>query len=91
MNITIVRKYKTGDGKEFDSEADAKKHIVEHEALEKLRALFSVAINSSLTRQGNVDNVLRNLIGEASEVSKILATYRKKLPKTQPKSRKAAA
>jgi hypothetical protein len=80
LKIETVRKFKV-DGKEFDSEVDARKYAVEHEALGKLRALLNAAINSELVRKGNVDNVLRNILGEASAVSEVLSSYRKKQPK----------
>ena len=85
FKILKVSKYKV-DGREFDTELDARKYAIEQEVLGKLRTLLKVAIDSSLTRQGNVDNVLKNIIGEAAEVSNILLTYRKKQPKSEAKA-----
>ncbi len=89
--MKIVRKFQTDDGQEFTDQVKARQHEVEQEALGKLRNLLKSAIDSSLTRQGNVDNVLKNIIGEASEVSAILSSYRKKQPKeTSAEARKVA-
>lgn len=85
FKILKVSKYKV-DGKEFDTELDARKYAIEQEVLNKLRTLLKIAIDSTLTRQGNVDNVLKNIIGEAAEVSNILSTYRKKQPKSEAKA-----
>lgn len=68
-------------GREFDTPLAARQFVVEQEALDKLRNLLKAAIDSSLTRQGNVDNVLKNILGEAAAVSEILLSYRKKQPK----------
>lgn len=76
----VQTKFKV-NGKEFDSEIDAKKYAVEHEALGKLRELLNAAIHSDLVRKGNVDNVLKMILAEAPAVSEVLSSYRKKQPK----------
>jgi hypothetical protein len=88
--MKVVSMFQTVDGKTFTSKAEAQRHENEHEALAKLRSLLNSAIQSELTRRGNIDNVLRNILLESSEVRNILATYAKKTPKETPKEAVAA-
>jgi len=81
--MKIVPFYVTDDGKKFADKTDARKHEVETEALEKLRFLLKASIDSSLTKPGNADNVLRNILMESQEVRNILLSYSKKYPREQ--------
>ena len=76
-----LEKFKTADGKEFTSREQARLHQIELAALEALRGLLKVSIESSLTRTGNVDNVLKNVLMEGQEIRKILLSYSKMQPK----------
>lgn len=67
-------------GKQFDSKTQARQHEVTEEAVESLRKLF----NASL-RTGRPEAVLREMLEESSEVSKILQSFRKKYPKDEVK------
>lgn len=80
IETKTVRKFIVG-GQEFNDAASARKYAVDAEALNSLRTLLNVAINSDLVRKGNVDNVLKNILGDAAAVAEILLTYRKRQPK----------
>lgn len=79
--MKIVSKFQTEDGKTFDSKQEALRHEAEYDALAKLRCLLNAAIQSELTRRGNVDNVLRNILMDSAEIRTILTAYNKKAPK----------
>ncbi len=79
--MKVVSVYQTADGKQFQDKRLAQQHENECEALAKLRSLLTAAINSELTRRGNIDNVLRNMLMEHAELRNILQTYGKKMPK----------
>jgi hypothetical protein len=81
--MKVVSVFQTADGKQFTDRKDAQKHENECESLLKLRNLLQHAIDSELTRRGNIDNVLRNILMESAEVRQILQTYSKKMPKEQ--------
>lgn len=80
IETKTVRKFIVG-GEEFNDAASARKFAIDHEALGALRLLLKASIDSSLVRQGNVDNVLKNILGDAAAVAEILLTYRKRQPK----------
>lgn len=73
--MKIVQVFKTDDGKTFESRIDARKHEVTVEALAKLNEILKVSLAT-----GRPESVLRQLLMENSEVSAVLATYRKKQP-----------
>jgi hypothetical protein len=73
--------FQTCDGKTFTDKNEAQRHENEHEALAKLRSLLNSAIQSELTRRGNIDNILHSILMESAEVRNILITYNKKMPK----------
>ena len=81
--MKVVSVFQTVDGKQFADKKEAQKHENECEALAKLRNLLQTAISSELTRRGNIDNVLRNILMESAEVRNILLTYSKKAPKEE--------
>lgn len=80
IETKTVRRFFVG-GKEFEDAATARKFAVDDEALSALRLLLKASIESSLVQRGNVDNVLKNILGDAAAVSEILLTYRKRQPK----------
>ncbi len=79
--MKVVSLFQTVDGKQFANKEDAKRHETELETLDKLRKLLQPSINSELTRRGNIDNVLRNILLESAEMRNILLAYGKKMPK----------
>lgn len=80
-SLEQVSKFKTADGKEFTSREEARQHQIEMAALQALRGLLKASIESSLTRSGNVDNVLKNILMEGQEIRNILLSYSKMQPK----------
>lgn len=80
LEIIKVNKFSV-DGKEFNSESEARQYAIEHEALGDLRKMLKDTISSSLTRQGNIDNVLKHILDQSAEVSRVLSTYRRRQPK----------
>lgn len=88
--MKVVSVYQTEDGKQFHNKELARKHEIELETLGRLRGLLKTAIDSELTRRGNIDNVLRNILLESAEVRAILQSYSKKMPKEQPAAAAAA-
>jgi len=89
--MKVISVFQTADGKQFASKAEAQRHEAELETLAGLRTLLQNAINSELTRRGNIDNVLRNIIMEAGAIRNLLQTHSKKMPKVQPESPAQAA
>jgi glutamate synthase domain-containing protein 3 len=91
--MKTISVYVTDDGKQFQDRNDARAHEVHEEAVGKLRQLLQSAIHSTMCRQGNIDNVLRNLLMESQEVSNILNSYRRQTPKAkeEPQQAKEAA
>lgn len=81
--MKVIPFYVTEDGKQFTCKVDARKHEVELEAVGVLRNLLKSSIESSLTRSGNIDNVLRHMLMEASEIRAVLQSYVKKMPKEE--------
>ena len=79
--MKIVSVFQTADGKQFSDKDEARKYETELEAMTALRSLLSASIESQMARSGNIDNVLRQLLMETSEVRRILTTYGKKMPK----------
>ena len=82
--VKIISVFQTADGKQFASKTEAQTHEADLEVLAGLRTLLQNAINSELTRRGNIDNVLRNIIMESGVIRKLLQTHSKKMPKVQP-------
>jgi hypothetical protein len=87
--MKIIKQFQTEDGKVFESQSLARTHEVEVETLAQLRALLKTSIDSSLCRQGNIDNVLKNILMEPVLLIDILQSYRKKLPKVLSKQKAA--
>jgi hypothetical protein len=81
--MKTVQLFVTCDGQQFVSKEDARKHEVQVEALNHLRLILKSAIDSSMTRQGNIDNVLKNILEEHNTIRGILLSYCKKTPRTK--------
>lgn len=90
-SLEQVSKFKTADGKEFTSREAARQHQVEMAALQALRTLLKVSIESSQVRQGNIDNVLKQMLMEGQEIRNILLAYSKMQPKKKEVQELAAA
>lgn len=71
-----VTRWKTSDGNEHETREEAKTHEAMLEAIAKLRELLRTSV-----RTGRVDSVLREMLVEVPQVTAILSTYRKRLPK----------
>jgi len=79
--MQIISLFQTVDGKRWTTKGEAQKHEAELETLVGLRTLLHNAINSELTRRGNIDNVLHNIIMESGAIRALLTTHSKKMPK----------
>jgi hypothetical protein len=79
--MKTVQLYVTCDGQQFTTKEDARKHEVEVETMNHLRLLLKSAIDSCMTRQGNIDNVLKNILEEHCTIRSILLSYCKKTPR----------
>jgi hypothetical protein len=77
METAIVKSWQVG-GKTYYSLREAKRALVELSAVAKLREVLAYSIKSSLTRCGNIDNVLVELLAESDTVRQILTEYSKK-------------
>lgn len=74
-----VTRWATSDGKEHETREAAKAHEAGLTALEKLGKLLQTSIQT-----GRTTAVLGEILMESKEVSAILASYRKSLPKEKP-------
>jgi hypothetical protein len=75
MKMKTVVKYEAF-GKQFDSKTSARQHEVTEETVESLRKLLNASI-----RTGRPEAVLREMLEESSEISRLLQSFRKKYPK----------
>lgn len=83
--VTTI-KFRTSDGRTFDSEDDAK----QYESVEgTLKELLNVLAVSAKT--GRVESVLRELIVEETTIRQILARHHKRTTKRKPAEVRVAA
>jgi hypothetical protein len=78
-SIKKVTKYEV-EGKELSTQSEARIYALKLKAINEMRTLLSVAINSQKTRQGNIDNVLFLMLEEVYRITPILLDYKKRLP-----------
>jgi hypothetical protein len=84
--ICRVTKFRTSDNQEFDTEAEAKAHETQNDALKELGDLLRTTMNT-----GRMDAVLRHILVDNDAVRKILSKYQKRQPKPKPEQQKQAA
>jgi hypothetical protein len=78
----IAKVYQVGD-KVYTNLKEARLALVKAETISKLRDTLSASIISSMTRCGNIDNVLKHMLEESESVRSILTEYSKKKPRKQ--------
>jgi hypothetical protein len=75
--MKIVQRFQTDDGKCFDDRDLARHHEIEVEAVAAMMKLIAVSLTT-----GRSESICRQILFEQQAFTKILSTYRKKLPKT---------
>ena len=75
---TVVRQFKTSDGKLYNNRAEAKAHETDVETFQQIDELLKVALQS-----GRRDSIINMIMFENEPLRKILASYAKKQPKVK--------
>jgi len=76
--IKRIAKYQTGDGKEFNTEVEARQHEIEQDAYKELNVLLRSSLGT-----GRPDSVLRHILAEQQAVRAILVKFQQRQPKPQ--------